>query len=283
MSAQPWRRLRVIARQSEPKLRRAIIRALGRVQNGTQFAAMRAAYARGDIDDAVNAVPWARLTDDPTISTQVERVLREQYLQTTEAAARSVGVRLGERNFTVVDDAPIDAARAHAARLLTNTAASGKEAVRVAVVAALEQGLSAQRAARIIKPAIGLTAPHAAAVANLMDKLTRAGWSTKEVDAEGIRYARQLHQVRALMVARTETGDALIRGQRAAWDAAATEGLFDPTTARRQWVASTNACPLICQPLDGQEIGYAETAWPGGYSDPPAHPSCACVVQLLLD
>lgn len=49
---------------------------------------------------------------------------------------------------------------------------------------------------------------------------------------------------------------------------------------RKQWDATIGACP-ICQDLDGQVV-KREALFPGGFSAPPAHPNCRCLIKILM-
>jgi len=49
---------------------------------------------------------------------------------------------------------------------------------------------------------------------------------------------------------------------------------------RKRWDATLRACP-ICQPLDGKILPI-DKLFNGEYEYPPAHPSCRCLIQIIL-
>lgn len=49
---------------------------------------------------------------------------------------------------------------------------------------------------------------------------------------------------------------------------------------RKQWDATIAACP-ICAPLDGKIVGI-DKSFGDGISEPPAHPNCRCIVNILM-
>lgn len=86
-------------------------------------------------------------------------------------------------------------------------------------------------------------------------------------------------EVRASMIARTETMAAANEGNREGWRQATEVGLLTGDE-RKTWIATSDACPE-CQDLDEQETDL-EGSYPGdGEDGPPLHPNCRCTEGIV--
>lgn len=80
---------------------------------------------------------------------------------------------------------------------------------------------------------------------------------------------------RAEMISRTETADAVERGNHLAWRAS---GVVD----RKEWALGPNPCP-DCEPLGGKVVGLDDEFAPG-VVHPPYHPNCTCAsLPVVMD
>jgi hypothetical protein len=89
-----------------------------------------------------------------------------------------------------------------------------------------------------------------------------------------------------MMIARTETKNAINRGALAVWKAGRDQGLIDET-ATKEWVVDGDPCE-ICEPMDGVQVPLDES-WTiellNGQEmqveiPSQAHPHCYCGMEL---
>lgn len=172
------------------------------------------------------------------------------------------------------------AAQANAARLVTNVSQETIVAIRSIIVRSIAEGIPPREAARIIRELVGMNTPQAIAAMTHRQQLIEAGLSLDRVDVLMERYTKKKIRERAMMIARTETIDALTAGQEESWKQARAEGLLDDT-AQKEWITTPDdrTCP-ICAPLDGETVGLDEE-FSGGFARPPAHPRCRCAVVAV--
>jgi hypothetical protein len=292
-----FRTLQRLMARGEPAIRRAVLGAIIAVQNGTRIAAVQAAMARGDVDAAVEVIPWDMLQRGP-YANRLSQSLRSVYAPIGAAEIRAVG----GRSFTVLNPRGLRFLRDRGAELVVQITRDTREGLRTTVTRMLARGLPAQQAAALIRPQVGLYDTLQIALDTYTDKLLKKGLDAATVQQETERYATELRQYRAMNIARTEAAFSANVAHREAWEQAAEQDLFDPATATRVWVATPgeNTCP-ICSGMDGVEVGFNEpftqrkdgTPYQPTYAgksalfdasymlgDPPAHPNCACLTVL---
>jgi hypothetical protein len=270
-----WRAVHRIATRAEPELRRAVLTAIARTRQAVSTAEVQRALLEGDLADAARAVPWEEIAE-PVLRDQFVRNVRDVYEESGRAAARLLPF---DASFSITDRRALAFLERAGGERITNISNGTREGVRHVLVEAQRQGLAAVRTARLIKPLVGLTEPHARAVMNRGAELAAQGIAQSTIDARLARYARELIQVRALMIARTEASIAGNAGIREAWEQAADQGLFERDEATRVWIAvNDSATDEDCAQLDGVEVGMDES-FPDD-AEPPLHPSCRCVVVL---
>jgi SPP1 gp7 family putative phage head morphogenesis protein len=97
------------------------------------------------------------------------------------------------------------------------------------------------------------------------------GWSNDEL-ASALQDNYALSDVRAEMIARTETARADAAGQVTGWKAAG--------VAQKEWLAAPDCCDE-CQEMDG-DIAPIDGTFPGG-ADVPLHPQCRCTCLPVVD
>lgn len=87
--------------------------------------------------------------------------------------------------------------------------------------------------------------------------------------------------VRAELIAHTESMRAANVGQRQGWAQAVDEGLLPPDM-RRQWIATNDEITCtICGDLDGEAADIDDEYPEPGGEGPPAHPRCRCTEGLV--
>lgn len=218
------------------------------------------------------------------------------YRRTVVAGAEA------EPSFTarldVINPAAAEIARERAAVLLEDLSDAARETARQVFGQALLGQMSVGETDRRIRALIGLSPRDATAAATYRSGLqsvidgtgtvdtptladrrfSLASLTPEKADVMADRYAQRLLARRAELIARTEVLRAVHEGQRVLWDDAASQGLFDPATARRVWVATEDGriCPE-CAELDGTEFSFDE------FEQPPAHPQCRCTMSLLAE
>ena len=103
-------------------------------------------------------------------------------------------------------------AEEHAAWLVTVITTNTRDAIAQMIAGGIDQGLSGYYIARALRPLVGLTVPHTAAVGNYMTRLIEEGYSELDAAAKAERYAQRLHNYRTEMITRTEASSATSEG-----------------------------------------------------------------------
>jgi hypothetical protein len=154
----------------------------------------------------------------------------------------------------------------------------------------LNQGLNERVVARHLKPVIGLTNREAKAVDNFRRALEA---QTPKINARIIERrvatkARRLHTVRARRIARTEMTWAYNMGQLDAVKSYQAAGWIPANQiVAKKWRKVLPVPECFCDALDGQIVGI-ESTFPGmtpqvpNTLTPPAHPNCACAIDIVI-
>ena len=269
-----------LARSAEPKLQRAFLAAVAEVQGGTQVAEVRRLLDAGQVEAALDAVPWARL-GEPVIRGQLVRQLRDVFEGAGTAVAGTVA---RDAEFSIVNPRPAQWVAENGARLVTQIGEETQAGLRATLAEARAQGLSTHRAATLVKQHVGLTEPHARAVMNMRNRLAEEGMSVARIEREARAYTRQLHQVRGMMIARTEAQQAASAGKREAWDQAAEQGLLDPNVAQREWNTAQDSEVRDAHRIHGQVAEFNGTFRLNDgerVPDAPWDPNCRCFTTLI--
>lgn len=264
---------RVLIRAT-PAIRRAFLHAVAATLNGTTQPAIEAELRKGDLDAALDAVPWDRLA-----SPIVQGELLDAFTDAYRAAGR-VSIQAVDRAapFIITDERPLAYLRAHGADLVTKFGLTNREALRSVLARHLEAGSSPQEMARAVKQNVGLTKPFAAAVENLR----ASGAPVSQIG----HYAEELRALRAMNIAQTETAIALGEGQREAWNQAADRGLMDRGRAVRIWRTSRDEVVRDEHvELEGQPTGldqpYTVPSTGRQITGPPDGVNCRCTEDLV--
>lgn len=289
-----YRSLHRVADRAIASVRGIFRSAVAQTKKETITAKLEMAIAHHAREAALSCIPW-----DEIGAKILENRLTEKFLQIIIAAGTAaqrhqpegLQLRLGARNDDQAEllepsdlGAIFDASNPHAIKVATEKAAAmvtaineeTREALRLAVASAIEEGRPPRVAARDIRDMIGLNSRQQEAINTLRD-----GGAT---ELEVARAIREAVNYRADMIARTETLRASNLGQQALWDVAEDSGLID-ATAQREWVATPDEreCPQ-CGALDGKLFpldGVIHTEF-GDYTEPPIHPHCRCVMVLNI-
>lgn len=138
---------------------------------------------------------------------------------------------------------------------------------------------------RDIKWVVGLTDRESSAVFRREEGMRAAGVPERRIQTAVARYSDELHQRRAERIARTETVAIETEARDTAWQVARADGLI-PDNAKKEWVASKQACEDLCKKLDGIKVkldGHWLSPVDGRIiKGPPAHPHCECSTVLRV-
>lgn len=171
----------------------------------------------------------------------------------------------------------------HAAELVREVNGTSREAVRSILNDGVLRGVHPRKLAQEIQHVVGLTEPHAIAVARRRQAMVAAGLPDARVEALSNRYAERLLKHRAEVIAKHETMTAINRGRYELWAQLDEEGALEPGV-QREWLTSADeAVCKICGPANGQKVGMRESYELGGgrsVAHPPAHVGCRCTEAL---
>jgi hypothetical protein len=154
-------------------------------------------------------------------------------------------------------------AEEHAAWLVTLITMETRDAIAEVIARGIDQGLSGYYIARDLRPLVGLTAPHTAAVGNYMTRLIEGGYSDLDATAKAERYAQRLHNYRTEMITRTEASSATSEG--------IVQGYGQMGIEQLDWVADPQCCDECSAAADKSPYPIEET-----HGLIPAHPNCEC-------
>ena len=234
------------------------------------------AIAKNNMVKAVDSVPWERLDRLKTdLSPELQTILN----QGGAIAARAMLPRGIDIAFDTTNPAAVSWVQQHAAELVTqNISPTTREAIRTLMEESFVQGITPAQTARMIRDHIGILPRHVNAVLRYREELLQR-FPLEEAERRAQRYAQQLRNFRARMIARTETIRASNQGQHELWRQAMHDGLMNREEWERIWIAS-DACE-ICNSLHGTRApmdGMFLCAFNGqSYKMPPdPHPQCRC-------
>lgn len=291
--AAEWRKLDRLARRFEPEFRRAFLRAVRAAGEAIELAPIVRALEAGNIAAAVEAVPLAQVA--PILQRDLVNELRSVYDMAGQISATIVP-RVDPYVFDVLSTRGLEVLQARGAELVTAVTDSTRVGIREALTLARQEGMSAQRAAKLVRPMIGLIQSdkpggpkHATAVVNRALRLQAQGIAQDAIDREVASYALRLRQHRALMIARTEPRFAAVAGQREAWEQAIDRGIFVRSEIRRRWITvdADHVPNDPCPGLDGLEVGIDEAfVHPETgelfFQPPDPHPHCTCQLEVVF-
>lgn len=242
----------------------------------------------------------------PLVTDARWRTIEAQLLEQLEAALGRKIVEAGQAELTRLERAPRlvkaatlrarfnlrnpyseDFVRRRGGELVTAITERARQQIRDAVEAGFVEGRTIDQTARTIRSTIGLDPRLSRAVETHLESLLEAGSPDDVIERSSLRYASQLLNYRAELIARTETIAASNQGVMDSWRQAQQEDLL-PKGMQKRWIAalgSARTCP-ICEelgksdpiPLDEEfSSGFLGTS----FARPPAHPACRCTMGLV--
>jgi hypothetical protein len=214
---------------------------------------------------AEEAFPWDEITAEG--KTLLKPTLLEILVlggqEITGRRLRKQEVGAVPHRFDPIGLEAVKWAEEHAAWLVTLITTETRDAIAEIIARGIDQGLSGYYIARDLRPLVGLTAPHAAAVGNYTTRLIEEGYAELDAFARVERYAQRLHNYRTEMIARTEASSATSEG--------IIEGYEQWGIGELDWVAD----PECCEDCDA---AAAESPYriEDSHGLIPAHPHCEC-------
>src|SRR5512139_458562 len=151
--------LRALVRRAEPKVRRAFLEAVQRAQATIPAQRMAEKVAAGDLDGALDLVPWDRLQTG-----QLRNQIAGEHRSVYEGAGRITAARWATQglSFAVMDEGRLKWLQEYAARRVIELLPDQREAMRVALTEAYRSGLGSQTLARHIREEVPGTFLHGA-------------------------------------------------------------------------------------------------------------------------
>jgi len=155
-----------------------------------------------------------------------------------------------QEEFDPIGEAVIDWSNAHTAAMVTEVVKDTRKAINEIVKWGLREGLSNQKINMALRPTIGLQSRHALAVGREYTRLLDAGVSEARALKKMEAYANKLHRYRARLIARTEAGEASLKG--------IAEGYRQMGVKKLKRIEDPNCCDL-CNDHQGEvvDIGNA--------------------------
>jgi hypothetical protein len=151
------------------------------------------------------------------------------------------------------------------------------EAIRAAVARSIREGIPTRRAAIMLRAMVGMNARQAQAALNYHATLVDSGLSAAQIEKQMARYEERKIRERAMMIARTETMEALNAGAEAGYLEAQDEGLLSDKAEKEVIVTPDEALCEVCAGMDGERAAIGENfSIPG----PPFHTSCRCTFAV---
>lgn len=295
-----WPSATRIAERHERPLARELLTVFTLASEAIDVVSLGASLRVNDVDAAVTALRLSRF--ERLLQTSVAPRLASAVLAGASLAAddlqrlsipvtRSiapVGFEQQTEKQTVsvrldaVNPEAVEWARRHAGSLIIGTERI-KDAIRALIVESQANRITVDELARQIRSIVGLDPRRIAAVANFEKDLRRAGVSQADVLRRVTRYAAAKVRERALLIARTESIDALASGQRALWLRAASQGLLNQRKYGKRWLITPDEITCRkCEALSEAGVIPLTATFPGGFQGPPAHPACRCSHGIAL-
>ena len=280
-----WRLLHQLADDATPAMLREVVQVLASVGvslNREELARLVSTGNKAGVEALLRQV-WDDVGEQGLLETLVPR-LRALALQAGDATAL-VGI---DAAFNVQDPEALRAIDAYAGRQITAMSQTTREAVQGIVRRAFDSGTSITQQITEIAELVGLTPRQAESIARYRQGLIEAGEKPRRVQELVERRAAAVRRMRAEVIARTESLNAVHIGQAERLAQTVRDGLLDASRVRRFWVLGPRACPTICVPIPGMNVNGVGMAEPfqtpvGALMYPTAHPACMCAVSMKIE
>lgn len=289
--------LEQLARRLEPKLRKRFLEAVARAKANVDVEALARAVLGGSLTQAQLAV---KLGEWPELFGELAIDMRAGFLAGASHAYQAVDAAAVSLSFELVNPYAVTYANRKLPQIVASYQTGAREFIRSIIEEAVSGKHTVRDAATLIKDSIGLTPQYERAAQALRDRLIAEGITGERLEAKVARYQEKLLKARARTIARTEIVQAEVAGQRALWNEAALQGVFNRQTAKRVWRTNHegttkrgNPTPCqLCAPMDGQTISFSGVyehpdignvnVFNEVLNGPPLHPNCLCEEHLVF-
>lgn len=284
-----------IANRLSPQLRKRFLEAVKASKDSVDLEALAMAIQSGSATQAEIAT---KLGTWPEKYVELSIDLKAGFIAGAGNVYEVLDGHKFQLNFTLINPHAVDYAARKLPQIVRSYVADAKETIQTIIVDSVSGKYTGQEAAKLIRDSIGLTPRYERAVDRMRERLSAEGVTGDKLNGKVERYAAKLLRSRANTIARTEIIQAQVSGQRALWQEAANEGIFDRKTAKRVWKTNHegvtdkgNPTPCeLCAPMDGQEIDFgglyehpefgSSNIFGDLLSGPPLHPNCLCSEDL---
>lgn len=168
--------------------------------------------------------------------------------------------------------------KGHMGALIKETSGTSMGALRATLTDGINRGRNPLKLAKDLRDTIGLTEPHARAVAKRSADLLAQGLPQAKVDKLTEKYREKLLKLRARTIARTESLAAVNNGRQELWNQLIEDGAFEEGQEKEWSTAGDDAVSDEHQEWDGMKVLVTEE-FPQG--NPPTRPNCRCTVVLV--
>lgn len=286
-----------LARRLEPKLRKRFLEAVKQAKDNVDLEALARAVLGGSVTQAELAI---KLSQWPERFGELAIDMRAGFLAGAGLAYDVVqGASFG-LSFELINPYAVTYAQRKLPQIVALYQEGAREIIRDITAEAVSGKHTPRDAAKLIQDSIGLTPRYERAVLNMRERLLAEGITGERLETKLDRYTKKLLKARATTIARTEIIQAEVSGQRALWNEAANQGLFNRQTATRVWRTNHEGvtlrgnptpCP-ICEPMNGQAIAFTgvythpelgnTNVFHEVLNGPPIHPNCLCSENLIF-
>jgi len=286
-----------LARRLEPKLRKRFLEAVSSAKAQVDLEALARAVLGGSVTQAELAI---KLSQWPERFGELAIDMRAGFLAGSSLAYDVVQGAAFGLSFELINPYAVTYASRKLPQIVAMYQDGAREIIRDIVTEAVSGKYAPRDAAKLIQNSIGLTPRYSMAVRNLSNRLIAEGITGERLETKLDKYTKKLLKARATTIARTEIIQAEVSGQRALWNEAANQGLFNRQTATRVWRTNNEGttlrgnptpCP-ICAPLNGQVIAFNgvythpemgnTNVFHEVLNGPPLHPNCLCHEELVF-
>ena len=285
-----------IANRLEPQLRKRFLAAVQASKDRVDLEALARAVQAGNVPQAQLA---ARLAEWPEKYGELAIDIRAGFLAGGHYAYELLEGASYNLRFDMINPYASSYAQRKLPQIVQSYVNDAKAIIRDIITEAVSGKYTAQTAAKEIRKRIGLTDRYNRAVEKYREELAGEGITGEKLDGKVERYTAKLLRSRAKTIARTEIIQAQVAGQRALWNEAANNGLFNRQTAKRRWNTHEDerTC-VLCKAMDGQEVPFngvythiaddpkdslgSVNVFGEILNGPTMHPNCRCSEDLIL-
>lgn len=300
--------------RAEPRLRRAFLAAIARLEANLDLRAIERLLEGGDFEGALD---YTR-----TVADELGDAATLVFIDAGQDTARFLsGLDLGTVLFNQINVRAVRALQANSLRLISAYTEEQRAATRLALLDGIARGLNPRDQARNFRSSVGLTERQQAAVINYRrllegtaaeqrqaltrelrdrrsDRTVRRSIRTGEpltpaqIERMVERYRNRYVKYRAEVIGRTEAMRSVNQGVEEAYEQAIEAGTLEAGSLTRTWDASRDTrVRRTHRFLHGQKRGWRETwatengvlRYPGDPDAPPEETvQCRCVLTTRI-